>query len=161
MALIICPECGRNVSSFAEKCVHCGFPINKSNNNVSNNMCIIGERSYDLSEIRDTLMNSECGSTTIRNNAIDYLMNNVDGISLVDAALLVDLINRTGTIPTQYNRNKAIPKTKDDGKIHCPKCNSTSITTGSRGYNIVWGFIGSSKTVNRCAKCGYKWEPKK
>lgn len=45
--------------------------------------------------------------------------------------------------------------------VKCPKCNSTQITTGSRGYSIVWGFLGSDKTVNRCAKCGHKWEPKR
>jgi len=29
MALITCPECGREISSFAEACVHCGFPMSK------------------------------------------------------------------------------------------------------------------------------------
>lgn len=46
---------------------------------------------------------------------------------------------------------------KDDPK--CPKCGSTSITAGQRGYSLLTGFIGSSKTVNRCAKCGFKWKP--
>lgn len=44
--------------------------------------------------------------------------------------------------------------------IRCPKCSSTQITTGSRGYSIVTGFIGAGKTVNRCAKCGHKWTPR-
>lgn len=43
--------------------------------------------------------------------------------------------------------------------IHCPKCNSTAITTGARGVNNFWGFIGASKTVNRCGNCGYTWKP--
>lgn len=42
---------------------------------------------------------------------------------------------------------------------HCPKCGSTSITTGARGINWFWGTIGSGKTVNRCANCGYTWKP--
>jgi len=41
----------------------------------------------------------------------------------------------------------------------CPKCGSTNITTGARGINAFWGPIGASKTVNRCAKCGYTWKP--
>lgn len=45
--------------------------------------------------------------------------------------------------------------------VKCPKCNSTQITTGSRGFSIVTGFIGAGNTVNRCAKCGYKWTPKR
>lgn len=43
--------------------------------------------------------------------------------------------------------------------IHCPKCNSTAITTGARGVNNFWGLFGASKTVNRCGNCGYTWKP--
>lgn len=49
---------------------------------------------------------------------------------------------------------------KSKNQIHCPKCNSTAITTGARGANNFWGFIGASKTVNRCGNCGYTWKPK-
>lgn len=28
MAIIKCPECGRDVSNKAEKCIHCGYPLN-------------------------------------------------------------------------------------------------------------------------------------
>ena len=44
---------------------------------------------------------------------------------------------------------------------HCSKCGSTSITTGARGVNLTFGLLGASKTVNRCANCGYTWLPKK
>ena len=27
MALIICPECGKEVSTAADSCPHCGYPI--------------------------------------------------------------------------------------------------------------------------------------
>lgn len=30
MALITCPECGREISDRAEACPNCGFPITKS-----------------------------------------------------------------------------------------------------------------------------------
>ena len=51
----------------------------------------------------------------------------------------------------EYLTKKDLPR--------CPKCGSTSISTGQRGYSLLTGFIGSGKTVNRCAKCGYKWKP--
>lgn len=47
--------------------------------------------------------------------------------------------------------NQNIPK--------CPKCNSASISTGQRGYTLLTGFLGSNKTMNRCANCGHKWNP--
>lgn len=43
----------------------------------------------------------------------------------------------------------------------CPKCGSTAITAGQRGYSLMWGFLGSSNTVNRCSNCGHKWKPGK
>jgi len=52
-----------------------------------------------------------------------------------------------GAIP-----NNNIPK--------CPKCGSTAVSTGARGFSIVTGFIGSGQTVNRCGNCGHKWRPK-
>lgn len=48
-----------------------------------------------------------------------------------------------------------------DAPVRCPKCSSTQITTGARGYSMMWGFLGAGKTVNRCARCGHKWEPKR
>lgn len=47
----------------------------------------------------------------------------------------------------------------DSNQVKCPKCGSTSITAGQRGYSLLTGFIGSGKTVNRCANCGHKWKP--
>lgn len=29
MALIKCPECGKEVSENAENCIHCGYPLSK------------------------------------------------------------------------------------------------------------------------------------
>lgn len=51
-------------------------------------------------------------------------------------------------------------KQQTDNTPHCPKCGSTQITTGARGVNHFWGFIGASKTVNRCGNCGHTWTPK-
>lgn len=43
--------------------------------------------------------------------------------------------------------------------LKCPKCGSAAVTTGARGVNGFWGFIGASKTVNRCGNCGHVWKP--
>ncbi len=39
-----------------------------------------------------------------------------------------------------------------------PKCGSTNITAGQRRYSLLTGFIGSGKTVNRCAKMRLQME---
>lgn len=57
------------------------------------------------------------------------------------------------------NRNSSPKPTVNANVPKCPKCGSTAITAGQRGYSFLTGFIGSSKTVNRCANCGHKWKP--
>lgn len=53
----------------------------------------------------------------------------------------------------EYFREMNTPK--------CPKCGSTSITTGARGWKLTTGLLGAGKTVNRCAICGHTWKPGK
>ena len=48
---------------------------------------------------------------------------------------------------------------QDKNQVCCPKCGSSNITTGQRGYSLLTGFIGAGNTVNRCAQCGHKWKP--
>jgi hypothetical protein len=61
---------------------------------------------------------------------------------------------------TQLEQKKTTQKQQSNTKqVKCPKCGSTSISTGARGVNHFWGFIGASKTVNRCANCGHTWKP--
>ena len=49
---------------------------------------------------------------------------------------------------------------EEQTKPKCHRCGSTSITTGARGVNNFWGFLGASKTVNRCGNCGHTWTPR-
>lgn len=63
---------------------------------------------------------------------------------------------------SQFKANlgqQEIAREEANNKVRCPKCGSTQITTGARGVSHFWGFIGASKTVNRCAKCGHTWKP--
>ena len=59
---------------------------------------------------------------------------------------------------SQVSQTQAQQKQEEE-TIHCPKCNSTSISTGARGVNNFWGMLGASKTVNRCGNCGFTWKP--
>ncbi len=59
---------------------------------------------------------------------------------------------------TQVQQQENI-SSQSNNTVKCPKCGSTNVTAGQRGYSLLTGFIGSGNTVNRCAKCGYKWKP--
>lgn len=65
----------------------------------------------------------------------------------------------------EINQREELEKRKEDqalsfiNQLRCPKCGSTNITTGARGFSFWTGFIGASKTVNRCGNCGHTWKP--
>ena len=83
---------------------------------------------------------------------------------LKDAKDVIDKILETNEIPKVLilQQQEEVQESRAESKdtIHCPKCNSTAITTGARGVNNFWGLLGASKTVNRCGNCGYTWKPK-
>lgn len=71
--------------------------------------------------------------------------------------------HRAQTIKNNRNPNiynKSNQQTDNKNILKCPKCGSTAISTGARGFSIVTGFLGAGQTVNRCGNCGHKWKPK-
>lgn len=60
---------------------------------------------------------------------------------------------------SQVEAQEAERKKAEESKPRCPKCGSTNITAGQRGYSFWTGFLGSNKTVNRCSNCGHTWKP--
>lgn len=57
-------------------------------------------------------------------------------------------------------RNSGVSMSAAKNTLKCPKCGSTAVSTGQRGFSLLTGFIGVGQTMNRCGKCGYKWKPK-
>lgn len=61
MSLLKCCECGNNVSEYADKCPHCGCPIDKIKEFIllhddSKLICIINKKTRDITWIKDELM---------------------------------------------------------------------------------------------------------
>lgn len=59
----------------------------------------------------------------------------------------------------EYNANQDNLHNNEETKIKCPRCGSTQITAGKRGYKLLSGLIGSSTVLNTCMKCGHQWRP--
>jgi tellurium resistance protein TerD len=79
--------------------------------------------------------------------------------------------------PNRNDNPPLIQKTKDQiaeaqNQLQCPRCRSTQIVIGSRGFSggtgllgavlfgpigALGGFLGSNKTICRCGKCGHSW----
>ena len=143
------------ISDYAKYCINCGFSLNQ------NNICLIDGEEYDLSKFKEKILNSDIKNEEIKRQIAFELSMGTMAVNKFDAYKIIDLINETGEVPNVFNSSQSEDIFKHGTQVRCPKCSSTQITTGQRGYSLVWGFIGSGDTQNRCANCGYKWKPRR
>jgi len=157
MALIKCPECGREISDKSEMCIHCGYPLNKKteDNEFSNFVRINGvDISKDFFMVAGDVtkiskLRKECG------------VGCQAAIATVEKWKTKEDIPNSITLPTESDeqRLKAEAEERERNTVKCPKCGSTAISTVNRGYSLMTGFLGSSSPRNVCQKCGHKWKP--
>ncbi len=157
MALINCPECGKEISDKSEICIYCGFPL------AEKHMCYINGTKYDLSFVFKYKYNE-------RTVPMKKIMD-LTGCTLNAAAKAVNEMFKTGTIPKslilernniktqQESVKKVAEQSGSNNQLTCPKCGSTNITEGTRGFTITTGFVGSGKFRYVCKNCGNKWKP--
>lgn len=135
------------------------------NNNADALYCYIGY--YTILKVPSDCMCVKCHSKLKKMNITKEEFVTVYKISK-DRQFLEAMINLKEKDPIEFqlkmsqfkaNLSQTQATTEATNKIKCPKCGSTQITAGARGVNHFWGFIGASKTVNRCAKCGHTWKP--
>lgn len=141
----ICPKCGMddwafidNPTEYTKICVGC-----------ANN----GDLTTTTYKKQDYVDNFECPDCGGLNGTLEENRTKL-GVRCANCGKLTIMLLKNSSATD--NRHLA---TKNEPK--CPKCGSTSITTGARGVNLMWGLIGASKTVNRCASCGHTWKPKR
>ena len=167
MALIKCPECGKDVSDQATTCIHCGYPLRKHTEQkvvsaVAQEPSLKSIKPFYLFSYDENYVNVECGNCEKVYRLKKQSFHDIhDDYCLTSASIICpNCHNGVGgntKIKTKGNRNASIKK--EDDVLRCPKCKSTAVTTGTRGFSILTGFLGSGKTVNRCGKCGYTWKP--
>ena len=139
MALISCPECGKEISNRAKYCIYCGFPLdelqNKSNQNAvvdsvnrTSNVCKIDGIEYDLTEVKNDLLSLPEGKLTDQTDKdklhiiLKKMVHSINGFSIFAAIMLASEIRETKTVPSSFNAEQYAAKFKqDDGLIHCPR----------------------------------------
>lgn len=171
MALIKCPECGKEISDKASVCINCGYPINTINNNILYDAIYIGFSSKNAKNSNEYNVIGQIKHILNLENisAVKKILDNppyaiMQGINKDNAEWIKQLL-----LPYGCNIQIEITKSNDDNnstleKFHhslllCPKCGNPDVVTGQRGFSLMTGFIGSNKTINRCGRCGHKWEP--
>lgn len=135
MALIKCPECGKEISDKASACIHCGCPIEQ--------------------KIYEIIDGKQADITFLLDNHIEKIVK----IKMLREKYGCDLV-LAKNIADKYCPIESVTQSTPSNTLKCPKCGSTAVTTCARGVNGFWGFIGAGKTVNRCGNCGHTWKPR-
>lgn len=169
--LIKCPECNKEISDKPSVCIHCGYPLSNSKPEQQK------EQLYDVSLTAYTKGKSGSIASALIGlygakdlgmywDIIDNLSTIKSNITLEEANKIKSAIEKVGgKVSITKADSNAVEYNTDQHRAslnvpYCPKCGSTSITTGARGVDGFWGFFGASRTVNRCANCGHSWEPR-
>ena len=90
---------------------------------------------------------------------IKPLISRDDALSIYNATKSTEIIDAMIELKQKDIIEYGLKLSSQANAVKCPRCGSTAVTAGRRGYSLISGFIGAGKTVNRCAKCGHKWKP--
>lgn len=150
MALIKCPECQKEVSDKSEKCIHCGFPLNKQSRinpsykinkwpcKVCGNMINQTPCPYCTSSTGDNLNSNITGFNvkTNKSSKLKTFRNNLLSILLITVVSIVVIILGAaavaGSIPKYYVAkmpNYSAGELKVDGYMHKSKSCCEKVAT--------------------------------
>lgn len=171
MALIKCPECGKEISDKAPACIHCGFPLSLLNESseikekVEVKTNITSEKGYSL-ELLD-YGNKKVQVAVALKNVLK--MKDAEALELVANApcylfkekkehIIVPLIQKLDALPIEYNLYVDGVLKRHKTKIEIDK-KDTQTTTKSSGYTkkIKCPNCSSliSETSRICPDCGF------
>ena len=184
MAIIICPECGKELSNYAKDCINCGFPIREfMNDNKLNNIdykficpkCAYASAGYgdesDPIYIKckycNTIMKQtdETGEEVldnfIKHTEEDYfktLAKKYGGDQFSEEAYE----DRIRTVKRENSARQSTQPTQPSNVPHCPTCGSTNIkkisaTSKAVGAGLFGLFSKTARSQFECKSCGYKW----
>ena len=154
MALIVCPECGKEISDKSEVCIHCGYPL-------INTKCNINGIVYDFKEELPIALLEKMDDYV----SVYGKIRRKTSLTLADAGDLIDIIRETKAIPATFtpkypleDREKLYGGTKAKG-VECPYCHSTNVKkitkTSKVAHTAVFGLFSLSRNSKQfhCNNC--------
>lgn len=153
MALIVCPECGKEISDKCEACIHCGYPL-------INTKCNINGVVYDFKEELPIALMPKTEDFV---GAIGRIRRKTS-LTLVDADNLVEAIREIRAIPESFtpkypleDREKLYGNSKPRN-AECPYCHSKDtekITATAKAVNTaLFGVFGTKRHKEwHCNRC--------
>ncbi len=157
MALVVCPECGKEISDKSEACIHCGYPLI----NMINTKCNINGVVYDFKEELPIALLEK------REDYISAIgkIRKKTSLNLVDGSDLIDIIREIKAIPPTFTPKYPLENREElygDSKVknvECPYCHSTDtkkITNTSKAvHTALFGVfsMGRNSKNFHCNQC--------
>lgn len=173
MALIVCPECGKEYSDLAPACIHCGCPTDRKEKR--NTCCSIDGNNFDFSEMLE-IYHNQGRIQSVR--SFNEIMDQIEKMLGRDKnkqlrVYLLNFITEHGAVPERIIRTEIPPQNPRDaltigdrwmemdisGPLRCPKCGAKDVKKLEGGYSILWNFVGTGAPKSICVKCGHKFRP--
>ena len=127
MSLLKCPECGKDVSEFAESCPNCGCPVSIIKKNIEKGeYCKINNVQYTKEKIK----------TLIKEDQLYRFLLHECHLPSGEASFFMNVMEfNNGEIPDDYQEclgrmieaNKARVAKLEKNKVHCKYCGSTNV----------------------------------
>ena len=155
MALIKCPECGKEISDKAPACIHCGYPldlIDEKRDEANPDMVVINAKQYDLTPVFELIEKKKTPKAII-------MLDKMTGIGLTDAKTIVNNIAEQGR-ETGMKFSTNIKNDNSGVKVECPYCHSKNtykISNFTRAAALTILGIRAMNEVSKqwhCNDCG-------
>lgn len=148
MALITCPECGKQISDKAECCIGCGYPLKYLK--VQENSEVQTDTRTELEKLVDEIY--------ARNDNMVIAIKELRQATGLDLGSAMDLMKKKYTGFTRKEEKEALKRQRRTSMrftdlnlakvARCPKCRSISISYQEQG---------NGKGYAVCLSCGEKW----
>lgn len=177
MALIICPECGRQISDKAEYCVGCGYPIKEmvvDNRSEIEKLVDLVWKKYPYSKTKAVieLQNKRIDLKTAK-SLMDAKFSSIEAKEVLRQKKISEKEESRKNLENIRNACIGIQDAFGGSKVaKCPKCRSTSISYQNKvsiGRAIIGGALAGSegavlgaltgkKGYAVCLNCGKRWK---
>lgn len=197
MPLIKCPMCEKDISPNAESCPNCGEPMKKNKELIKNSddefnksqcslILINNGRSpiKIIKRIREVTGYGLKDAKDCTDNIPSVILKDIDYLKAAEIKNSFEILGATMEISSENGdltidrrsdaaEHKVVEHKNDTQTLKCPKCGSTQITAGNKGFGLgkaaiggillgpvglLGGVLGSKKVLVTCLKCGKQWK---
>lgn len=174
MALITCPECGKEISDQATSCPGCGYPIAERKQQLESNYSVELMESNPMYGMKTWMICQKLygyGADRVK-SIVDSTPAIIADSLTCEQAKTAYLWFMSNSIRVRVLQNDREVQIAESEEICCPFCGSTQIQVVKKGFGFgkaaagAWvagpvgllaGGIGAGKVQRVCLKCGKKF----